>query len=78
LIGKETDNVLPVLSYISGNKTVLDYNMELENQSQGIATILDRDSREVRVEIATAPMLDKESGFTSGVVTVFRRLRDAG
>jgi hypothetical protein len=28
----------------------------------------------VRVEITTSPIVDKESGFTTGVVSVMRRL----
>ena len=52
--------------------------MALESRTKGIATLLDRERRELRVEISTSPIIDKESGFTTGVVTLLRRVEEAG
>jgi len=78
LKGKLIEKTLPVLSYVSGDKTKLSFSMTLEGCHRGIATLLDHERKEVRVEIGTSPILDKESGFTEGVVTVLRRLEAAG
>ena len=36
--------------------------------------MLDRERREVRVDITTSPIVDKENGITTGVVSVVRRV----
>jgi len=51
--------------------------MALEGNSRGLATILGRDRRELEVEIATSPIVDKESGFTNGVLSVIRPVNTA-
>jgi PAS domain S-box-containing protein len=77
LEGKLIEKALPVLSYVSDDPTKLSFTMSLAGHCRGIATILDRESREVRVEIGTSPILNKESGFTEGVVAVLRTLEQA-
>jgi two-component system sensor kinase FixL len=78
LAGKTIERALPVLKFVSGNKTHLDFTMALESRTKGIATLLDRERRELRVEISTSTIIDKESGFTTGVVTLLRRVEEAG
>jgi PAS domain S-box-containing protein len=73
LIGKAIERALPVLRFISEGKAHLDFTMALEDRTKGLATILDRERREVTVEISTSPISDKASGFTAGVVSVMRR-----
>jgi PAS domain S-box-containing protein len=74
LKGKVIEKVVPLLSYVSGDKTHLNFTMALESYRKGIATILDRERHELRVEIGTSPMIDKDSGYTTGVVSVLRKL----
>ena len=38
--------------------------------------MIDRERRELRVEINTSPVVDNENGFTIGVVSVMQRLSD--
>jgi len=59
----------------AGGKAALTFNMALESRSRGIATFLDRERREVKVEISTSPVVDKSNGYTIGVVSVMQRLR---
>jgi len=77
LLGKAIERALPVLKFVSDDNTRLDFTMALDSRKKGLATILDKERREVKVEINTSPILDKESGFTSGVVTVMRRMEEA-
>lgn len=54
------------------------YRMTLEQRFKGVAIAMNRDREEIKVEIGTSPIWDKESGTTIGVVSVLRRVRDAG
>jgi PAS domain S-box-containing protein len=74
LIGKSIERALPVLKFVSAGKAHLDFTMALDSRTRGFATMLDRERREVKVEIGTSPILDTESGFTAGVVSVIRRV----
>jgi len=51
--------------------------MVLSKAVRGVATMLDRERRALRVEICSSPMLEKEHGFTAGVVNVLRRMEEA-
>jgi len=74
LTGKVIEKALPMLRYASEKSTELSFTMKLAGHCKGLATMLDRERREVRVEISTSPIIDKESGFTAGVVSVVRRV----
>jgi PAS domain S-box-containing protein len=78
VIDKMIEKGMRRVSFVSGDKTALDFNMALDGHRKGIVTIHDREHREVRVEITSSPIVDKASGFTSGVVSVLRVVRDAG
>jgi PAS domain S-box-containing protein len=78
LIGKVIDKELPLLSYSSTDLGFLNHRVTLERRTKGMATILDSARQELRVEMSTSPILDKESGFTTGVVGVLRRVEEAG
>jgi PAS domain S-box-containing protein len=77
LIGKLVEEVLPRLSYSSANQQPLNHRIALEERTTGIATLLNRARRELRVEISTAPVVDRESGITTGVVSVLRLVKEA-
>jgi PAS domain S-box-containing protein len=72
LVGKAIDQVFEPQSYVSASGAQLTFNTALHTRSRGIAIFLDRQHRQVRVEITTSPILDTKSGFISGVVGVLR------
>jgi PAS domain S-box-containing protein len=76
LQGKVIEKAFPLLSYTSVGNEKLSFNMALQTRSKGIATVLDSERRELRVEISTSPVVDKENGYTIGVVSVIRRVSD--
>jgi PAS domain S-box-containing protein len=78
MIGMEVEKGLPQLSYTSADQRSLTHRIALEGRTKGIATVLDHARRELRVEISTSPIVNKESGFTEGVVSVLRRVEEAG
>ena len=78
LIGKMVEEGLPQLSYTSADQKLLTHRIALERRTKGIAAMLDHARREMRVEISTSPIVDMESGFTTGVVSVLRRVEEAG
>jgi PAS domain S-box-containing protein len=74
LTGVSIEEGLPIVAYLSGDRTEMTFNLSLECAAKGIATVLDRDRRELHVGIGTSPIFDKETGSTSGVVLILRRL----
>jgi PAS domain S-box-containing protein len=74
LMGKTIEHAIPILSFSSAHDKRLDFTMALQGPRKGEATVLDRERHELRVEISTAPIIDKENGFTTGVVSVLRRI----
>jgi PAS domain S-box-containing protein len=74
LIGKMIEEGLPLLSYSAADQRPLNHRIALAGRTRGIATVLDRARRELRVEISTSPIVDTESGITTGVVNVLRRV----
>jgi PAS domain S-box-containing protein len=78
LIGKAIEEGLPMLSYTSADRRPLTHGIALEGRTKGIATVLDHARREMRVEISTSPIMDRANGNTTGVVSVLRRVEEAG
>jgi PAS domain S-box-containing protein len=78
LIGKEIEKAFSLLSFASGDKTQLDCALGLDTRARGVATMLDRENREMRVEIISSPMVDKRNGSAAGVVSVLRRVEEGG
>ena len=74
IIGKVVEKAMPMLSFTPIGTNRLCFTMGLQERTRGIATVLNREGRALRVEISTAPIVDRESGFTNGVVAVLRRL----
>lgn len=74
LFGKVIEKGLPLLSYEALEGGPINHNLALVVRCKGIATVVDRERNSLRVEISTAPIVDKENGFTVGVVTVMRRV----
>lgn len=78
LIGKVIEKGMPMLAYSSADQRSLTHRIALERRTKGIATVLDRARSQLRVEISTSPIVDKDNGFTTGVVNVLRRVEEAG
>jgi PAS domain S-box-containing protein len=78
MIGKVIEKGMPMLEYTSADQKSLSHRIALEGRTRGIATVLDRARHHVCVEISTSPIVDKENGFTTGVVNVLRRVEEAG
>lgn len=75
LNGKLVEKMLPLLKFASDDAKHITFNLSLERRCRGIATILDRERKELVVEICTSPVVDKEHGYTAGVVSVLRRVK---
>jgi PAS domain S-box-containing protein len=76
LVGKVIEKSLPMVSYESADQVTLNHRMALDRRSRGTATILDRKRYPLRVDLATSPIFDKESGSIVGVVGILRRASD--
>jgi PAS domain S-box-containing protein len=74
MMGKTVERLLPILSYEPVDGVPLSHRAMLEQQLRGNAVILDRKRYQLRVEIATSPILEKDSGYTAGIVRILRPL----
>lgn len=63
---------LPMVAYRSGAQTELLFTTALEGPTKGTATVLDRNRRELKIDIETSPIFDRETGSTAGIVVVLR------
>jgi hypothetical protein len=68
---------MPILAYESLDGVTFDRREVIERRSKGIATLLSRDGKEVKVEIGTSPILDKDTGAVSGVAAILRKVEGA-
>jgi PAS domain S-box-containing protein len=75
LKGRVIEKAFPLLAYSAENDVALSFNMALQSRSRGVATLLDRARREVKVEISTSPVVDKTNGYTIGVVSVMQPVK---
>jgi PAS domain S-box-containing protein len=76
LQGKVIEKAFPLLKYAAEGNAKLSFNMALQNRSRGVATLIDRERRQLKVELSTSPILDKDTGYTLGVVSVMQRIKD--
>ncbi len=67
---------MPILDYQSLDGPALDRRVAIERYCKGIATLLTRNSRKVKVEISTSPILDKGTGSVNGVAAILRRVEN--
>jgi len=76
LKGKVIEKGLPLLSYHSTDNSELNFRIAIDRPSNGVAVLLDRNRNELKVEISTSPIVDKDKGYTIGVVSVLRLAKD--
>lgn len=74
MLGKAVEKCMPVLSWVSDDRTMLNHRMTLDQRCKGNAVVLDRERRQMNVEISTSPIVDRENSITTGVVTILRML----
>ena len=74
LVGNTFVSRVPILSYQSAEHETFEARVVLDQPSKGVATILDREGKELRVEIQTSPLVHGEMGLTAGVVSLLRKL----
>ncbi len=73
LKGKVIEDVAPILEFQSHDGAALERLAGIERDFKGIVTLLARDSKKVKAEISTAPVVDKSNGAVIGVVAILRR-----
>jgi len=75
--GEMIEKGLPILAYTAieplPEGEQFNHSTALGGRTRGIATILDRNGQALRVEISTAPMIEKDNDTTVGVVNVLRK-----
>jgi PAS domain S-box-containing protein len=76
LAGKMIEEGVPLLFYSSPEQSELSFRRALQSSSRGSAILLDRQSRQLRVDVSTAPVIDQNCGFVIGAVTILRRISD--
>lgn len=72
LMGMSIEEGFPILAFLPGRRSECIFTAWLERPMKGIATILNRERREIHVGIAASPIQDKENGSTIGVVILVR------
>jgi PAS domain S-box-containing protein len=73
LVGQVLEQAIPVKANHNGGK-LLCFTTALKERTKSTAMLLDRLGHELKVEITTSPIIDRESGSTTGVVAVLRRI----
>lgn len=74
LEGALIEQALPVVGYGSPGLQSVTFREALASTSKGLVTVLDRERRELRLDVVSAPVVDKENGSTDGVVLVLREV----
>ena len=73
LMGMAIDEILPVQARPCGG-SVLDLQVMLQLPWSGAATVMTRQRHQVKVQISTSPILNKNNDFVSGVTAILRRV----
>jgi PAS domain S-box-containing protein len=76
LMGKPIEKGLPILCFCDSSAPAPSFSMAMEKPFRVPVTMLDHDRQEMKVEISSSPILDKENGYTVGVVSVWRKIGD--
>jgi len=78
LKGEMIERALPLASVAAEHAGALTFNMALESRVKVIGKVFGRKRSEVQVEIDSSPIVDRESGLISGVVSILRRVGKGG
>jgi PAS domain S-box-containing protein len=75
LVGFQIEKGMPILRAVSTSGRKLSFRTALEEIWNGDVEILNRDGQTVSTWLSVCPILEKETGYTNGVVVVFRSAR---
>jgi PAS domain S-box-containing protein len=72
LVGKQVEKGMPILRAVSPSGKKLSFRAALEEIWNGDVELLNHDGETVSTWLSACPIYDKATGFTNGVVIVFR------
>jgi len=72
LKGTAIDEILSARAHPGKGQAALDLHPMLEQPLRGVATVMKRDKRQIKVKISTSPIFNKDSGSVSGVAVLLR------
>jgi PAS domain S-box-containing protein len=75
LVGHQIEKGMPMLRAVSTSGRKLSFRTALEEIWNGDVEILNREGQTVSTWLSVCPILEKETGYTNGVVVVFRSAR---
>jgi PAS domain S-box-containing protein len=73
-IGKTIEEISPMIHYQPLDEFPFSHRAAIERPCRGIATLLNRNRQQVKVEMSTSPIIDKQSGSVAGVVALLRKV----
>jgi PAS domain S-box-containing protein len=73
LTGMAIDEVLPIQARPGGGNAALSLQVMLELPCTGTAIVMTRQWQQIKVEISTSPILNKNNGSVRGVTVILRR-----
>jgi PAS domain S-box-containing protein len=77
LTGQIIEDVVPIVAYQPIDGAPLNRRAAIEKRCKGIATLLNREHQEIKVEFRSSPIVDADSDSVVGVAAVLRRTDDA-
>ena len=72
VLGQQIEKGMPILSAVSASKKPLSFRMALHEPWNGDVEIVSREYGNVTVWLSASPIVEKENGYTNGVVLVLR------
>jgi PAS domain S-box-containing protein len=69
-VGSQVEKVIPILRVVSANRSVPSFRMALHEPWNGDVEILNRSGEAMTLWLSASPIIDRESGYTNGVVIV--------
>jgi PAS domain S-box-containing protein len=74
MTGRQVEKCLPILRTHCAMQAPLSFRMALHEPWSGLVDIGNAENETLTVHLSASPILDKESGHTSGVVILFERV----
>ncbi|HKN22166.1 MAG TPA: PAS domain-containing protein [Terracidiphilus sp.] len=76
LMGMAIDELLSIQARPGGGNAALSLHAMLELPCIGTATVMTRQRQQIKLEISTSPILDKNTGSVTGVAAILRRMNE--
>jgi hypothetical protein len=74
-VGQQIEKGMPILRATSASHKPLSFRMALQENWNGDVEVLNRERQTVSTWLSASPIVDKETGYTNGLVIVFRSPR---